>query len=45
MVAAVAAAMVPIGVTAGAAVSGEALEGAGAAAVVGELTEIAAALR
>jgi HAD superfamily hydrolase (TIGR01509 family) len=45
MVAAVAAAMIPIGVTAGAAVSREALEGAGAAAVVAELTEIAEALR
>ena len=45
MVAAVAAAMIPIGVTAGAAVTREALEGAGAATVVGELTEIAEALR
>ena len=45
MVAAVAASMIPIGVTAGAAVSRMALEGAGAAAVVDELTEIAAALR
>jgi HAD superfamily hydrolase (TIGR01509 family) len=45
MVAAVAAAMIPIGVTAGAAVSRAALEGAGAAAVVDELTEIAEGLR
>jgi HAD superfamily hydrolase (TIGR01509 family) len=45
MVAAVAAAMIPIGVTAGAAASKAALEGAGAAVVVGELTEIAEALR
>ena len=45
MVAAVAAAMIPIGVTAGAAVTKEALEGAGAAAVVSDLTEIAEALR
>jgi HAD superfamily hydrolase (TIGR01509 family) len=45
MVAAVAAAMIPIGVTAGAAVSRAALEGAGAAAVVDDLTELAAALR
>ena len=45
MVAAVAAAMIPIGVTAGAAVTREALEGAGAAVVVEDLTEIAAGLR
>jgi HAD superfamily hydrolase (TIGR01509 family) len=45
MVAAVAAAMIPIGVTAGAAVSREALEGAGAAVVVHDLTEIAEVLR
>ena len=45
MVAAVAAAMIPIGVTAGAAVSRTALEGAGAAAVVEELTELAQGLR
>ena len=45
MVAAVAAAMIPIGVTAGAAVPREALQGAGAAAVVADLTEIAEALR
>lgn len=44
MVAAVAAAMIPIGVTAGAAVTRAALEGAGAAAVVGDLTEIAEGL-
>ena len=41
----VAAAMIPIGVTAGAAVTRAALEGAGAAAVVGELTEIAEGMR
>jgi phosphoglycolate phosphatase-like HAD superfamily hydrolase len=45
MVAAVAAAMIPIGVTAGAAVTRAALEGAGAAAVVDDLTEIAEGLR
>ncbi len=45
MVAAVAAAMIPIGVTAGAAVDRTALEGAGAAVVVETLIEIAAALR
>lgn len=45
MVAAVAAGMIPIGVTAGAAVSREALEGAGAMVVVDTLTEIAEALR
>ena len=44
MVAAVAAAMIPIGVTAGAAVDRAALEGAGAAVVVETLTEIAGAL-
>jgi HAD superfamily hydrolase (TIGR01509 family) len=45
MVAAVAAGMLPIGVTAGAAVSREALAGAGATVVVEALTEIADALR
>ena len=45
MVAAVAAGMIPIGVTAGAAVPGDALVGAGAAVVVERLTEIADALR
>ena len=45
MVAAVAAGMIPIGVTAGAAVPRDALEGAGAAVVVESLTEIAEALR
>ncbi|HEX7345530.1 MAG TPA: HAD-IA family hydrolase, partial [Candidatus Limnocylindrales bacterium] len=44
MVAASAAAMIPIGVLAGAAVSREALEGAGAAVVVETLDEIADAL-
>lgn len=44
MVAAVAAAMVPIGVTAGAAVDGAALTGAGAAVVVGSLLDVAEAL-
>ena len=44
MVAAVAAGMIPIGVTAGAAVDAAALEGAGAAVVVGSLLEIATAL-
>ncbi len=44
MVAAVAAGMVPIGVTAGAAVDAGALEEAGAVAVVGSLLDIAAAL-
>jgi len=44
MVAAVAAGMIPIGVTAGAAVDRRALEGAGAAVVVESLLEIAAAL-
>lgn len=44
MVAAVAAGMIPIGVTAGAAVRREALEGAGAAVVVETLDEVAAAL-
>jgi beta-phosphoglucomutase-like phosphatase (HAD superfamily) len=44
MVAAVAAGMIPIGVTAGSAVQTEALEGAGAAAVVGTLTDVAEAL-
>jgi HAD superfamily hydrolase (TIGR01509 family) len=41
MAAAVAAAMIPMGVTAGAAVDGVALEGSGAAAVVGSLLELA----
>jgi HAD superfamily hydrolase (TIGR01509 family) len=45
MVAAVAAGMLPIGVTAGAAVDEQALRGAGAAAVVKTLHEIADALR
>jgi phosphoglycolate phosphatase-like HAD superfamily hydrolase len=45
MVAAVAAAMIPIGVTVGAAVDRLALEGAGAGVVVETLTEIAEALR
>jgi HAD superfamily hydrolase (TIGR01509 family) len=45
MVAAVAAAMVPIGVTNGAAVDEAALRGAGAAVVVEDLTEVAASLR
>jgi HAD superfamily hydrolase (TIGR01509 family) len=45
MVAAVAAGMLPIGVTAGAAVDEQALRGAGAAAVVKTLNEIADALR
>jgi HAD superfamily hydrolase (TIGR01509 family) len=45
MVAAVAAGMLPIGVTAGAAVDERALHGAGAAAVVKTLDEIADALR
>ena len=45
MVAAVAAGMLPIGVTAGAAVDEQALRGAGAAAVVRTLDEIADALR
>jgi HAD superfamily hydrolase (TIGR01509 family) len=45
MVAAVAAGMIPIGVTAGAAVEGAALSGAGAAVVVATLTELADALR
>jgi HAD superfamily hydrolase (TIGR01509 family) len=44
MVAAVAAGMIPIGVTAGAAMTAEALEGAGAAVVVDRLDEIAQAL-
>jgi len=44
MVAAVAAGMIPIGVTAGAAVDGAALRGAGAAAVVEDLLAIAATL-
>jgi HAD superfamily hydrolase (TIGR01509 family) len=44
MVAAVAAGMIPIGVTAGAAVDAAALRGAGAAAVVGSLGELADAL-
>jgi HAD superfamily hydrolase (TIGR01509 family) len=45
MVAAVAAGMLPIGVTAGAAVDDRALRGAGASAVVSTLDEIADALR
>ena len=45
MVAAVAAGMIPIGVTAGSAVPASALEGAGAAEVVEDLLEIADALR
>jgi len=45
MVAAVAAGMIPIGVTAGAAVDAAALMGAGAAAVVATLHEVAAALQ
>ncbi len=45
MVAAVAAGMIPIGVTAGSAVPASALEGAGAAVVVDDLLEIADALR
>ena len=44
MVASVAAAMVPIGVTAGAAVTDEALRGAGARVVVGSLLELADSL-
>jgi phosphoglycolate phosphatase-like HAD superfamily hydrolase len=44
MVAAAAAAMIPIGVTTGSVVSREALEGAGAATVVDTLDEIADAL-
>ena len=44
MVSAVAAGMIPIGVTAGAAVGETALEGAGAAAVVGSLLDVAEAL-
>jgi len=45
MVAAAAAAMVPIGVTAGSAVSAEALRGAGAGVVVGSLVELADTLK
>jgi len=45
MVAAAAAGMIPIGVTAGAAVDANALRGAGAAAVVETLHEVAAALQ
>ena len=45
MVAAVAAGMIPIGVTAGAAVDDGALRGAGAAAVVGSLLDLAGTLR
>jgi len=45
MVAAVAAAMIPIGVTAGAAVDEAALRGAGAATVVESLSELAESLR
>jgi HAD superfamily hydrolase (TIGR01509 family) len=45
MVAAVAAAMIPIGVTAGAAVDAVALRGAGAAVVVDTLNELARAVR
>jgi HAD superfamily hydrolase (TIGR01509 family) len=45
MVAAVAAGMIPIGVTAGAAVDDKALRGAGAASVVRTLADIADALR
>ena len=45
MAAAVAAGMVPIGVTAGAAVGADALRGSGAAVVVSSLDEIAEALR
>lgn len=41
MVAAVAAAMIPVGVTAGSAVDGRALRGAGAAAIAATLTELA----
>jgi phosphoglycolate phosphatase-like HAD superfamily hydrolase len=44
MVAAVAAAMIPIGVTAGAAVDRDALRGAGAATVVQTLQELADSL-
>jgi HAD superfamily hydrolase (TIGR01509 family) len=44
MVAAVAAGMIPLGVTAGSAVPASVLEGAGAAVVVGDLLEIAGAL-
>ena len=44
MVAAVAAAMIPVGVTAGAALDAAALRGAGAAAVVGSLLELAESL-
>jgi HAD superfamily hydrolase (TIGR01509 family) len=44
MVSAVAAGMIPIGVTAGAAVDERALEGAGAAVVVGSLLDVAEAL-
>jgi HAD superfamily hydrolase (TIGR01509 family) len=45
MVAAAAAAMVPIGVTAGSAVSAEALRGAGAGVVVGSLVDLADSLK
>ncbi len=45
MVAAVAAGMIPIGVTAGSAVDAQALTGAGAAAVVQTLTDVAESLR
>ena len=45
MVAAVAAGMIPIGGTAGSAVDAQALRGAGAAAVVETLNEVADALR
>jgi HAD superfamily hydrolase (TIGR01509 family) len=45
MIAAVAAGMVPIGVTAGAAVDATALEGAGAAVVVERLLEVAEAIK
>jgi beta-phosphoglucomutase-like phosphatase (HAD superfamily) len=44
MVAAVAAGMIPIGVTAGAAVDEGALRGAGAATVVGDLRDLARSL-
>ena len=45
MASAVAAAMIPIGVTAGSAVDEAALAGAGAAAVVGSLLDMAEALQ
>ena len=44
MVAAVSAGMIPIGVTAGAAVEAAALRGSGAAAIVADLSELVDAL-